>query len=66
MARVGKPLSDTEVKKDKPRDKNYKIYDVRGLFLIYLFKPPTIRAFLWRTCPSNDGHCNSDFFTVSC
>ena len=34
MARVVKPLSDAQIKKAKPRDKDYKLFDGGGLFLL--------------------------------
>ena len=34
MAKYVKPLSDTEIKRAKPKDKDYKLYDGNGLFLV--------------------------------
>jgi len=34
MARMTKPLSDTEIKTAKPKDKNYKLSDGQGLYLV--------------------------------
>ena len=34
MARITKPLSDTEIKTAKPKDKNYKLSDGQGLYLV--------------------------------
>ncbi|UCM99454.1 integrase arm-type DNA-binding domain-containing protein [Sulfurimonas sp. SWIR-19] len=34
MARITKPLTDTEIKKAKPKDKPYKLFDGGGLYLL--------------------------------
>jgi len=34
MAKYVKPLSDTEIRRAKPKDKDYKLYDGNGLFLV--------------------------------
>lgn len=33
MARTTKPLSNTQIEKAKPKDKDYPLYDGQGLFL---------------------------------
>jgi len=34
MAKITKPLTDTEIRKAKPKDKQYKLYDGGGLYLL--------------------------------
>ena len=34
MARITKPLTSTEVKTAKPKEKDYKLFDGGGLFLL--------------------------------
>jgi len=34
MAKITKPLTDTEIKKAKPKDKQYKLFDGGGLYLL--------------------------------
>ena len=34
MARIVKPLTDTEIKKAKPKDKDYKLSDGENLYLV--------------------------------
>ena len=33
MARIATPLTDTKIKKAKPKDKIYKLFDGNGLYL---------------------------------
>lgn len=34
MARITKPLTNTEIEKAKPRDKDYTLSDGQGLYLL--------------------------------
>lgn len=34
MAQMGKPLTDKEIKQAKPADKDYKLFDGGGLFML--------------------------------
>ncbi|MCC4277039.1 tyrosine-type recombinase/integrase [Pseudomonas aeruginosa] len=44
MPRIATPLSDTQCRTAKPRDKDYKLFDGRGLYL--LVKPTGVKS--WR------------------
>ena len=45
MARITKPLTNTEVERAKPKDKDYSLMDGQGLFL--RVKPNGVKSWLF-------------------
>ena len=62
MPKIVKPLNDKEIKNAKPKEKEYPLNDVEGLYL--LIKPDGIKLWIFRyTNPSSKQRRRTSFGT---